>query len=518
MKGRGLVKKRFLLPLLFGLLMLLSCASAEEAPFPLTGTWRFAGGAEVLDFGFTLAEDGTCILYTTDDFESFPPERLLARDLSCAWETNAAGTVLILHVEQDSRHFPLSCEPAARTARGFDRIHLAEGDGGGFYERCDASAVIPMDPIPDEVIDDILAWDPEARVLGYHVVREVPGNDDLPAGDYGFALVEHADKRELRGYCMTVGRLINWLSSSACIPQNDLPISFLCDEKGMTYERLCPDGESRLFTADGLDIGVCTTNGESLVDYAVYRWQEKGFLLSEYHHDMGWCTNIFDDQLVYFDIGNGYDSTVTSGYLERDIRLVDFAALPRSPDEARLDPGKVPEVGATDEGNVPCEENVPFEGYDPAYALVAHDLPFDPDERYYVYLGPGREYGRAGDGKAAVSTNGWIQVFGEYDGWLLIQYGVNETRFRIGWITAKALPRGVTAPALSFVEKDWCTLGAAWDLTDDPLSSREALCRITPDEAVERLAYLGEDWSYVRVKINKTTWWGFLPNELLGHG
>ncbi|MFR5785697.1 MAG: hypothetical protein ACLUHE_00155 [Christensenellales bacterium] len=40
--------------------------------------------------------------------------------------------------------------------------------------------------------------------------------------------------------------------------------------------------------------------------------------------------------------------------------------------------------------------------------------------------GRGRDYPRAGNGKAAVGTNGWVQVFGQYEGWLLIQYHIDR--------------------------------------------------------------------------------------------
>ena len=62
--------------LVFALLLMPAVCHAQ-AQHPLVGTWRFAGGAEVLGYGLQILEDGTCILMNTDDFDHFPPEKLL---------------------------------------------------------------------------------------------------------------------------------------------------------------------------------------------------------------------------------------------------------------------------------------------------------------------------------------------------------------------------------------------------------------------------------------------------------
>lgn len=480
------------------MLMLTCCFSAALAEDSLIGLWRFSGGAEVCGYGFFLHEDGSCTLYDTDDYESFPPQRLIPRDVRCTWRRlpDGAGQALELRFAASTARFPLTLTSAAQ---GADTLHLSEGDGGGFYTRCDASLVVPVThPVPDSVLEHIDGWYPGDRLLDY---MAAPG---LPDGDYGFALIENEERRKLLGFRFQDGRLDNWLASAQGIPQGELPAFLYRLEAGLEHDRLWTDGDDRTVTA-GPSIGVYTTDGEVMEQYVLYEWQEDGFYLSEYKRK-GYSINVIGDQLVFFDIGNGYDGTI-SCWVQRDLRLADFSALPSSLEEARTG---VQPVGSGDEP--------PFEGYDSAFALTAHELPFREDERYYVYIGPGKSYGRSGNGKAAVSTNGWIQVFGEYDGWLLIQYGIDDERWRIGWITANALPEDVEAPALRFIEDDWCTLGEAWPLTDDPLRSHTALVQLPIDAEILRLAWLHEDWTYVRVTLRGKTWFGFVPSALIGHG
>ena len=132
-------------------------------------------------------------------------------------------------------------------------------------------------------------------------------------------------------------------------------------------------------------------------------------------------------------------------------------------------------------------------------------------------MGPGKEFGRSGNGKAIVSTNDWIQVFGEYDGWLLIQYGISEGKFRIGWISTVALPRGASVPSLPFStgEKNWLEgPTGSYQLTDDPFGARTSTAIIKGISEAEMLARLGTDWVYIRIKYNEAIYYGFVPAQL----
>lgn len=103
-----------------------------------------------------------------------------------------------------------------------------------------------------------------------------------------------------------------------------------------------------------------------------------------------------------------------------------------------------------------------------------------PDQSRKVYLGPGNNYWRAGKGKATVSTNDWVQVFGQYKGWLLIQYHIDVNQYRIGWINDDVLPAGTTVPELK-IDDYWAEdmpeeeITADCALTDDPMGAANRL-------------------------------------------
>lgn len=127
---------------------------------------------------------------------------------------------------------------------------------------------------------------------------------------------------------------------------------------------------------------------------------------------------------------------------------------------------------------------------------------FEKGKKYPVYTGPGTNYYREADGKASVSTNDWIQVFGEEDGWLLVQYHVTDAMNRIGWIKATKKEAGVSVPELTWNGGEAiCHNG--W-LTTDPLGACPEIG--SPDgassfngRACTLLATL-DSWIYVEIE------------------
>ena len=51
-------------------------------------------------------------------------------------------------------------------------------------------------------------------------------------------------------------------------------------------------------------------------------------------------------------------------------------------------------------------------------------------KQYAVYSAPSDTSFRAANGKALLSTNDWVQVFGQYKGWLLIQYHIDVNQYQ----------------------------------------------------------------------------------------
>ncbi len=141
--------------------------------------------------------------------------------------------------------------------------------------------------------------------------------------------------------------------------------------------------------------------------------------------------------------------------------------------------------------------------------LEATEIKFTGGEKYEVYSAPDKKSIRGGNGKAKVSTNGWIQVFGRENGWILIQYSIDSEHYRFGYISEKSLPKKAAVEDLQF-----SPISAAIDhpvtVTDDPLFSQTALTTLTGGETVSWLATVG-DWAY----IEGTNFRGFIPADTL---
>ena len=191
-----------------------------------------------------------------------------------------------------------------------------------------------------------------------------------------------------------------------------------------------------------------------------------------------------------------YDAKPVYGTYENDLRYFSLSAFPRSLEEAREKLSNPPEI--------------------PGGELKARRVQFTSGKKYPVYSGPGALYYRAAGGKAAVSTNDWIQVFGVEDGWALIQYDISANHMRIGYIDASALPKGASVPSLHFMPQTML-LSRDAALTDDPLFSKETVLQLKQGQELIRLSSIGVEWAYVEVMNGQTAMRGFVPeNALMG--
>lgn len=113
-----------------GMMLLLCClfwsaAAAEE----LVGTWGFAGGAEVHGDGFRLNADGTGVWLEATDYDTFPLRAFIETDSTFTWKT----------VTEDKLQYLVETYPDGREEKIWvhfyedGRLHLPEGEGGGFY-------------------------------------------------------------------------------------------------------------------------------------------------------------------------------------------------------------------------------------------------------------------------------------------------------------------------------------------------------------------------------------------------
>lgn len=159
--------------------------------------------------------------------------------------------------------------------------------------------------------------------------------------------------------------------------------------------------------------------------------------------------------------------------------------------------------------------------------LTAQAGAFPKNQRYDVYEGPRVEHRRAGSGKAVVSTNGDIDVYGTWMGRMLIEYEITKGQHRIGWIDTDQLPASALedVPELPFSDggdpNDY-TCGVVTSnaiLTDDPLNSRSGRGALLQGTSVHVLARLGE-YYLVEGFFDESLRMGFIPQTQvdLDHG
>ena len=65
----------------------------------------------------------------------------------------------------------------------------------------------------------------------------------------------------------------------------------------------------------------------------------------------------------------------------------------------------------------------------PGGTLTADVVSFASKQTYAVYAAPDSKGIRGANGRARVSTNDWIQVFGTDGDWLLVQYAITDSHF-----------------------------------------------------------------------------------------
>lgn len=482
-------------------LMLLPAALAEEELFnEISGLWYWdeESPAAPLGDGVYFHVDGSCVLYDA------PPSDHPDQPVTMTVRAQGTWTLLddtLLVAAGDEVHILPVKTVTTWDPEYIDGMQLGEGVYLNYAMR---NMTPPMESlVPPAILRDIHAWYGSPLIEDY---KELP---DIGGAPMGFLLLQREGVRELWLYRFTEKgwRMDNVHSGG--IPQCQQPDVWLSVSKeGGAYSGLWYDENHHDYTyPDGPTIGVWTSNGETIEERVEYVWHDNGFRLVHYGHNPVCQIDVVDgDLLVFYNISDPEIDLVRYSF-DQQLWAVDFYDLPRRAGEVR--------IMGEDEPSLP--EPIRPAIMDRQSFLTKQDVALK-EGRYPVYIGPGTSYGRAGNGKALVSTNGWVQVFGEYNGWLLIHYAVSAEQYRFGWITADALAKGETIAPLSFVFRDLVSTGVEVTLTDDPLNSRNPLASLSLDADIEYLAQLGEGYSYVRVVVDGKTWMGFIPSWPLGHG
>ena len=333
---------------------------------------------------------------------------------------------------------------------------------------------------PVAVLDHIGSRWPEYELEDYCEVR------GTSQGDYGFALLHKGNERLLVGYHKENGEMRYWLKNAAAVPQGEPEAWF-----AVASQR---DGDGLGFTVIRLDDA-----GESYEQSVTYRWEDGGFRLTRYKKGTIYNNGIGDGFVEFFNESIWEQQGIVYGEVQTDLRYVSFATLPGNIEEGRRVLTAAPEVDAG--------------------AFTAQQVKFTGGQKFPVYTGPGKLFARSGNGKGLVSTNDWIEVYGEYDGYILIQYEISSSQYRFGWIEKGALPKGASIPAMRLnAGRNEQTLMQDVVLTDDPLVSQKAIAALKAGTQLSFLAHLDGAWEYVMVEVDGKMMCGFIPSGTMSNG
>ena len=277
--------------------------------------------------------------------------------------------------------------------------------------------------------------------------------------------------------------------NSGAVPQTNHDISCHIVESG--YEGPTNSSVERpLLIIDRMD--VTGINEELTVTYelrAGYWYLHRIYGSVGYNHML-----VNEGSITYYKGGTSTEVAGTAkGTFQRELRYVSLQGIPKTLAEARASLTVAPTIPASAE-------------------LKVYPVNFTGSKKYDVYSAPDKSSVRGANGKASVSTNGWIQVFGTEGDWILVQYSIDASHYRFGYISASSLPKNASVPALNFKGVNAWTTGSV-NLTDDPLYSRSSLATLQSNTQVTLLATMGE-WAYVEVK-GSTYARGFVPSSAI---
>ena len=487
------------LTMLLLLLLMVPALAEDDLYTEVCGLWRWSADspASPLGDGVYFHVDGTCALYDAATFDSYDPAYIDTMTFREAGTWSVVGNTLQVTVGEQVHSLPVQVMnwPDWQYNEG---LRIGQS---AYLPTSSGDQEIPVESvIPASILSHIRAFHDRDVIEDY---KELP---NVPGGPMAFALLWDGVQRTLMGYQLQDIAWVNTMDEVDAIPQIDLPYVNLSVSRGggsweMNGSLWYSEEQHDVAYPQGPQVGVWTGDGEIVMERVEFVWENGGFRLMHYGHNPNCMIDVVEDQLVFYNI-SGPEAWWTRCNFNPFLSEVDFYALPRQITDVRFSGPDAPPIPASGEEN----------------ALVPQSVKLRKNQKYAVYMGPGKHYGRAANGKAAVSTNGWVQVFGKYDGWLLIQYAVSDEQYRFGWITADALAKGEKAAELPLIFGDWMNNERETALTDDPLNSQSALVTVPRWTEMERLAFLGDGFALVRVTLKGKEWWGFVPAWMLGHG
>ena len=344
-------------------------------------------------------------------------------------------------------------------------------------------AEIKADWMPNEVREFFSSSAFNGYTIGEsasHLVENTVG------GTYFFAVAQKEGHNVLYGFEQKNGHFDYWLKTDNAIAQGE-GFFVLCYHSGELYlfdgtKKDIGEGFSVMFTRADYE-----EQHDNILYFSVN--QSGQFHLKVACVDYGWEEVLVTSNSLAYSFEGTYEGTAY-GTVETNLRYFSYAAFPKSLKEAKEKLTTPPAI--------------------PTGEMTAQKIKFTGGQKFPVYSGPGAEYERAAGGKASVSTNDWIQVFGSERGYILIQYAISASQMRFGYIDQSSLPKNTTVAPLSFSYED-AAITANTFLTDDPLNSQARIRTLSAGQGgVKRLAAMG-NWVYVEISGQGQAVRGFVP-------
>ena len=325
------------------------------------------------------------------------------------------------------------------------------------------------------------------------------GYAELPDQGWAFAVLQGTEGHNLLYiYRKQNGSWNKWLRTDRVVFQGEKELSISVSEVGAEHDFLTEYHPVAEPVVDIYQANAAADDPEKeyLERHIQFALVRNEWLLTYWEDFQANCAvRVKENELLYYQswLGDYEKQGVVRGTIQRDIRYASIANIPHSLEYARMKVTTAPEI--------------------PAGTLIAENIKFTGGKKYDVYSGPGEDYLRGGNGKAAVSTNDWIQVFGRENGWIMIQYDITSDHMRIGWIREDALPKDTSVSDLRF-ENQIAHTAVQCTMTDDPLFSMTAVASIPADAEVKRLAVMGS-WTYAEYYTGTQSVRGFIRSDKL---
>ena len=116
---------------------------------------------------------------------------------------------------------------------------------------------------------------------------------------------------------------------------------------------------------------------------------------------------------------------------------------------------------------------------------------------------------------AQVTTDETVAIYGVEGDWVLVSYAIgNGSRGRIGYINDSQLEDPETVAELGLCSVP-IMLAKDTEATDDPLRGRAPLTNLDAGEQVTLMAFMGSDWAYVEIELEKKNCRLFIPQAAL---